>query len=459
MKKPRPAAKSGAIVPATVPAPVPPIAAPPRRRVLLISLFHPELVRGGAQQVCYELFQELRAAPDIEPFLLASIDSSYPSLFKSGARITGFDGRPNEFLYLSADYDHLWHRSTSPLHVEAFIEFLEMVRPDVVHFHHFLTFGIDLVSLTRKVLPGARIVFTFHEFLSICQADGHMIRKTDRSLCTQASPVRCHQCFPDRSPEQFLMRKMWFMRHLREADAYTCPSRFMIEHYVAWGLDRARIHHVTNGQADYSGSVRLPVAEGPKRRFGFFGQLVDVKGVQVLLRAVAILRAEGFTDFSVELNGDNLRYASPAVREEIEAFLAAEAALPAEQRIVRYNGSYHVDQLRSRMARVDWCVVPSIWWEIFGLVISEAWMFRRPVICSNVGGPAERIGDDVNGLHFEMGDAQSLAATIRRACSEEGLWERLVSALPEPPTRAAMLAGYREVYGLGADRLVAAAAA
>src|SRR6185312_5818169 len=94
----------------------------PRRKVLLVSLFHPELIRGGAQQIAYELFKGLQDEPDIDAVLLASVDSSYPALFKPGARITGFDRRPNEFLFLSADYDFLWHRIASPLHVEAFAE-------------------------------------------------------------------------------------------------------------------------------------------------------------------------------------------------------------------------------------------------------------------------------------------------------------------------------------------------
>jgi glycosyltransferase involved in cell wall biosynthesis len=318
-----------------------------------------------------------------------------------------------------------------------------------VHLHHFLTYGIDMLTLTRRVLPDARILFTFHEFMAICAADGHMIRRMDRSLCTHASPVRCHQCFPDRGPEQFLMRKMWFMQHLSVVDAFTCPSRFMIEHYVRWGIPREKITQVTNGQRNYSGGVALGAASPARNRFGFFGQFVDVKGVQVILRAVQILRAEGFTAFSVDLNGDNLRYASPELQEEIGAFLSAEAALAIDERIVTNNGSYHVDQLRSRMARVDWCIVPSIWWEIFGLVISEAWMFGRPVICSNVGGMAERVRDEVDGLHFQVGDARALAEVIRRACTEEGLWDRLAGALPAPPTRATMVAGYRGVYGSG----------
>ena len=79
-------------------------------KVLLLSLFHPELVRGGAQQICHDLFEGLAATPDVEPTLLAAVDQSMPHLYKSGARITGFDGRPGEFVFLSRGYDHFWQR-------------------------------------------------------------------------------------------------------------------------------------------------------------------------------------------------------------------------------------------------------------------------------------------------------------------------------------------------------------
>ena len=137
-----------------------------------------------------------------------------------------------------------------------------------------------------------------------------MVRRTDQSLCRKASGVRCHQCFPDRSPEHFFMREMWTKRHFDAVDLFTTPSRFMIEHYVDWGIDRSRIRHVTNGQRDYSMGSHASPPPARRNRFGFFGQLVDNKGVHVILKAVDLLRAEGFTDFVVEINGDNLRYAS-----------------------------------------------------------------------------------------------------------------------------------------------------
>lgn len=415
-------------------------------RVLLISLFHPELVRGGAQQICYELFQELREQPDLKCFLLASLDESHPSLYKSGARITGFDGRPDEYLFLTREYDHWWHKVGEPLLIESFVEFLQTIEPDVVHFHHFLTYGVDLISVVRRVLPACRIVFTFHEFMAICVANGHMIRRTDGSLCDHASQVRCHQCFPERGPEEFLLRKMWMSQHLAHVDRYACPSRFMVEHYVKWGIPRDKIFHVTNGQRSYATAPARDRGTTQRNRFGFFGQLHDSKGLHIVLRAVDMLRADDFTDFHVEINGDNLRFATEPARQEIETFLAAEQERAPSERLVTMNGSYHVDQLQQRMSRIDWCIVPSLWWEAFGLVISEAWMFGKPVICSNVGAMAERVQDEVGGLLFEMGDPVALAATMRRACTEEGLWQRLHEALPEPPSRSAMAAGYLRLY-------------
>jgi glycosyltransferase involved in cell wall biosynthesis len=415
-------------------------------KVLLISLFHPELVRGGAQQVCYELFLGLRDRPNVEATLLASVDSSVPALYKSGARITGFDRRPNEYLFLSRNYDYLWHKVPDPLLIDAYVEFLQLIDPDVVHFHHFLTLGIDLLTVTRKTLPHVRIVFTFHEFLSICFADGQMVRKTDKSLCTEASGVRCHQCFPDLSPEFFFLREMWMKKHFEAVDVFTTPSRFMINHFTKWGIAADRICHVPNGQVDYSGGVLLSEKRETRNRFGFFGQFVDNKGIHVLLEAVEHLRASGFNDFTVELNGDNLRYASEERRSEIEAFLQQEAQRPLREQNVVMNGPYHVNELISRMARVDWCIVPSIWWEIFCLVISEAWMFKRPVIASNVGGLKERITDGVNGLHFSLGDPRALAHVMYRACTEKGLWENLVANITPAMSREAMTDAFYGIY-------------
>ena len=416
-----------------------------KRKVLLVSLGHPELISGGSPVVCQELFEGLRERGDIECHMLAGVDRESGDAHRAGGGVTGFDGRDGVYLAHQGEYDDLLHRNNDSRLIDDVTALLRALRPDVVHFHHFLHLGADLISLTRRILPSCRIVFTFHEFAAICAADGHMVRRTDGSLCTRASPLRCHQCLPARSPDDFMLREMWLKQHLRQVDHFVCPGAFMIERYVAWGIPRDRISHVANGQRPLVTRPLMPLP-GPRDRFGYFGQLHDDKGVHVLLRAVTVLREQGFTRFRVDINGGGIRHASAPVREEIEAFRRAEEALPAGERLVFFHGPYSLEQIQSRMARVDWAVVPSVWWEIFGLVISEAWMFRRPVICSNVGGMAERVTHETDGLHFEMGDPAALAATMRRAATEEGLWEKLGAAIPAPPTRREMVEGYVKLY-------------
>ena len=58
-------------------------------------------------------------------------------------------------------------------------------------------------------------------------------------------------------------------------------------------------------------------------------------------------------------------------------------------------------------------------------MIQEAFHFGRPVICSDIGGMAEKVDDRVNGLHFRAGDPTSLAHTITKTDDEPGLWEQL----------------------------------
>ena len=62
-------------------------------------------------------------------------------------------------------------------------------------------------------------------------------------------------------------------------------------------------------------------------------------------------------------------------------------------------------------------------------------MHGRPVICSDIGGMAEKVQDGVNGLHFRVGDPSSLADAIERAAMDPKLWKRL-------------RAGVGEVYGM-----------
>ena len=119
----------------------------------------------------------------------------------------------------------------------------------------------------------------------------------------------------------------------------------------------------------------------------------------------------------------------------------------------RYAGAYRRADMPRLVADADWIVFPSEWWENAPLVINEALLHRRPVICSALGGAAELVEDGVNGLHFPVGDAAGLAAAMRRAVEEPGLWQRLVDGIQPPVEINESAARHRALY----DELAATA--
>ena len=77
----------------------------------------------------------------------------------------------------SGTYDYFLgtypHKS---LYTSHFSRFLESHQPEVVHFQHTMHIGYDLVTLTRRTLPDAAIVYTLHEYWPICNRAGQMVR-------------------------------------------------------------------------------------------------------------------------------------------------------------------------------------------------------------------------------------------------------------------------------------------
>jgi glycosyltransferase involved in cell wall biosynthesis len=307
------------------------------------------------------------------------------------------------------------------LYLEHFADFLRVHKPDIVHFQHTLFIGFDLVSTVRRLLPDVPILYTLHEYLPICHRDGQMLR-TNGELCTHASPRRCNECFPAIPAQEFFLRERFIKSHLAHVDMFLAPSQFLLERYVDWGIPRDRIRFEDYGRIREN-SVLPEVArpDGARNRIGFFGQLNNFKGVNVLVKAMSLL-GDRRPDAHLWLHGANLELQPEKFQEEFTELLDEVKGGPDN---VTLAGKYDHDQLPHLMNEVDWVVVPSRWWENSPLVIQEAFLHGRPVICSNIGGMAEKVTDGVNGLHFRAGDAHSLARVLERAISEPGLWESL----------------------------------
>jgi glycosyltransferase involved in cell wall biosynthesis len=412
-----------------------------RRRVLQICHNHPRVRPGGAEVYAHELHRHLRDDDGWEPTFLARSGppQSPDGAPHEGARISPVEGTDDEYLLYPEGYDFDWMfgtmRRDKGLYTEDLRRFLLTIRPDVVHFQHTLFIGYDALREARRTLPEAPIVYTLHEFLPICHNKGQMVRTTDRSLCSEASPRRCGECFPDVAPDEFLLRKRFIQAQLDLVDLFIAPSATLRERYVEWGIPPERILLEDYGRLP-STPPQAP-RTAPHETLGVFGQLNPYKGIDVLLRA---MRSLGEEAPQLRVHGANLDLQEHSFRDEIHGLLAAAGNK------VTSLGPYPPERAAQMMAAVDWVVVPSIWWENSPLVIQEAFERGRPVICSDVGGMAEKVSDGVNGLWFKVGDAESLAATVRRAVCTPGLWEKLRAGIPPVHTMTEHAAVLTEAY-------------
>ncbi len=383
-------------------------------RVLHVCARHPALVRGAPQQACYDLFKALNDRGGDSLLLAATEPGQMPALFKSGATITGFDGRDKEFLFLAQGYDSLWHRNRHPASLTAFEAFLASVQPAVIHFHDFRGFGLEYLAVARNCLKGAggKLVLTLYDFAALCTADGEMVRTFEDELCGAESSVRCHQCFPEHPPEVFSMRRMWIRRHLDLADWVVTPTQFLRQRYVDWGLKAERLVCIPTG---YSGPApSLPqIADERRNRFIVFAGPGDGAGLAVLSEALAILRQRDAGLFTLDIYG--------------------VGELPAAGSPARFHTAVEPAALPAIMADTDWLIVPSSGWDPAGLSVTQAFAFGRPVIAAAAGGAGERVRHDIDGLHVMARSARSLADAMQRAMAEPQLWARLHANIQPPP--------------------------
>lgn len=93
------------------------------------------------------------------------------------------------------------------------------------------------------------------------------------------------------------------------------------------------------------------------------------------------------------------------------------------------------DRVGEAYAAADAVLFPVEWPEPWGLVPLEAMSVGRPVVATGTGGSGEYLRDEENCLLFPPGDAEALAACVRRLAEDAALRARLVAGGRETAAR------------------------
>jgi len=311
--------------------------------------------------------------------------------------------------------------------------------PDVVHSHFWMSGHAALDALQQHAARGylrPPLVHTFH-------ALGVVKRR--------------HQGESDTSPKE---RVHLEPRVGREADAIIATCSDEAFELRALGIPSSRISVAPCGVDLELFRPEGEVApRGAKHRILSVGRLVPRKGVDLVIRALAILGESGLTDVELVVAGG-----SDGTGLEHDPEIARLSTLAEELNVrarVRFLGQVSQDRMPAIMRSAD-VVVCAPWYEPFGIVPLEAMACGRPVVAATVGGLIDTVVDGVTGIHVPPRDPERIAAALgellpdadrladygkagrarvesryswaRIAADTESVYERLLARLQPAPT-------------------------
>src|SRR5262245_5134506 len=275
---------------------------------------------------------------------------------------------------------------------DAFARELQRVRPDVVHIHHLTCLSTLIVERCRAA--GARVVMTLHDFWMGCPRGQRITAGLD--VCPTIRLGKCLPCLrelwphllgrgvlPDLPAEERDARDTArleqyhaaMLRTLSSLDMIFTPSDFMRRIYVDYGVPAGRVRVVENGlptgRWDRQ-AVPRPRPGGPLR-IGFIGSVLPSKGVHLLIEAFR--RLGDPSGLRLDIWGEVLPFHNDRGYGERLAALRR-----GYESAITLHGAYRNEDVGAILARMDVLVVPSLWYEAFGLTIREAFLARVPVV-------------------------------------------------------------------------------
>ncbi|MEO8302733.1 MAG: glycosyltransferase family 4 protein [Betaproteobacteria bacterium] len=269
---------------------------------------------------------------------------------------------------------------------------------DVIHYHN-----VSLVGGPGILSMGDALKFyTPHEHWLVCPT--HVLWRHNREICTGRECVRCSIAY--RRPPQVWRATGYLERQCAHVDVFIALSRSVADNHRAFGFSR----DMTLMASFLPAAERLPAAASsgatPQRPyFLFVGRLEAMKGLQ---DAIPHFVGDGPADLLVAGSG---------------AFEPELRRLAADAPRVKFLGHVAADALRALYLGAVALIAPSLCFEVFGMVLLEAFGQGTPVIARNRGSYAQIVEESGGGLLFD--DGESLRSAILRLAGDADLRARL----------------------------------
>jgi len=294
---------------------------------------------------------------------------------------------------------------------QALARFARRFRPDVVHVHNLHGFPPSLVAELAEL--GVPIIHQVHDASPFC--GNAWLTWPDGTVCPGGVGRKCfeHGCETNAPFEARMLAGIAARTEAlrRTAEHWIACSRAMVELCERQGF--APCAWIPYWQPPVDGPELAPVERSDVVLS--VGRLVKEKDVEVVLRAWPTIRAAR-PEARLVIAGDGPE------RAHLEERARAQGLDPAAVFLGRVTHEA-IDALM-RSAKV--LVVPSIWFEAFGLTVIEGQRAGLPAVVSDIGGLRELVEPEQSGLRFAPRDEVGLARAVVRLLTEPELHRRCV---------------------------------
>lgn len=364
-------------------------------KILLLNKYHYR--KGGAERAYFDMADILTAAGhEVAFFSMQHPKNETTPWSKYFVSESDYHAKQPWFQKMKTAFKIIWN-SEANKKLEALINEFQ---PDIAHCHniyHQLSPSI-FHTLRKKGIP---IVLTLHDYKLVSPnynlyANGHIWDHSSGILCIkdrciQGSLVKSTVCAVEK-----WVHSLFRSYHL--VDTLIAPSQFLATKVKALGWNGKTIHVLPNPLRSEELEASVSTETRIKKRLVFFGRLSGEKGVDQLLRALALVPG-----YILVLIGEG-----PA----LEKLRLLSEELNIIER-VQFIGARQGADLQRELRQAEAVVVPSAWYENLPYVITESLSLGLVVIAADSGGIQERITSGENGFLYPLGDVQALAETIK----------------------------------------------
>lgn len=217
---------------------------------------------------------------------------------------------------------------------------------------------------------------------------------------------------PDRGS---FYRLLWRTAIAPFVDRFVCNSQFTENELAAHGVARGKIVTIPNAAPPRTASWDTDAERVPGRII-YVGQIIPMKGVDLLLEAVATLRAHG-RDVSLDVVGALDGWETPADLGYRQG-LRDRASAPDLNGSVNFLGHREDVPMLMKRASIHCCPSRPEVREGFGLVVLEAKLAGLPSVVGRSGALPELIDHGANGWICDPVSAETIAEGLDRFLGE-----------------------------------------